>query len=218
MSADLITLRDPRSPAADAYRTLRTNLSFSSLDKPLETLGITAPAADDRKGVTAANLAVTFAQVGQRVVLVDADLRRPSVHHLWGVDSQRGLTTMLLEAPEQPPLVATEIETLHLLPSGTLPANPVDVLASARMDQVIEQLKANADILIFDMPPVLVAADASVLGQKLDGVMLVVRANHTRRDHTSQAKEQLERVRINLLGAVLVDASPDRPSRDYGRQ
>ncbi len=215
MSADLITLRDPRSPAADAYRTLRTNLSFSSLDKPLETLGVTAPAEESGKAITAANLAVTFAQLGKKVVLVDADLRRPTLHQIWGVDNANGLTTMLLEALEHPPLVATEVETLSLLPSGTLPANPVDVLASTRMDQVIEQLKEIADILVFDMPPVLVAADASVLGQKLDGITLVVRANHTRRDHTSQAKQQLDHVKINLLGAVLVDASPDRTSREY---
>ncbi|NDJ86462.1 MAG: CpsD/CapB family tyrosine-protein kinase [Chloroflexi bacterium] len=217
MPPNLITLTDPGSPAADAYRTLRTNLIFSDLDHPIATLGISAPAEDSGKGLTAANLAVTFAQSERRTILVDADLRRPSIHTYWDADNSRGLTTMLLEdaAFDTPPLIETEVEGLRLLPSGTLPANPVDVLASARMDQVIRRLMESADMLVFDMPPVLVAADALVLGQKLDGMLMVVRANHTRRDHTTQARLQLERVSINLLGAVLVDAPYDRTSSDY---
>lgn len=217
MPVQLITVKDPRSPAADAYRTLRTNLLFSELERNQIAIGVTAPAEDNRKGIAAANLAVTFAQGGRKTLLVDSDLRRPSVHTIWGVDNARGLTTMLLEeeALKNPPVIATEVENLHILPSGVLPANPVDVLASARMDQVIQRLMELAEVLIFDMPPVLVAADALVLGQKLGGVLLVVQANQTRRDHTSRAKQQLERVHIKLLGAVLVDAPQDRTSSDY---
>ncbi len=217
MPVDLITLKDPRSPAADAYRTLRTNLIFSNVDKTLATIGVTAPAEDNRKGIAAANLAVTFAQSDHKTVLIDGDLRRPSVHTYWGVDSERGLTTMLLESDtlNNPPVIETEVDNLYVLPSGVLPANPVDVLASAKMDHVIQKLLQSADILIFDMPPVLVAADALVLGHKLDGVMLVVQANNTRRDHTSRAKQQLERVGVNLLGAVLLDAPQDRTSSQY---
>lgn len=217
MPANLITLTDPRSAAADAYRTLRTNLIFSNLDQTLTTLGVTAPAEDNNKGQAAANLAVTFAQGGKPTILVDADLRRPTLHTLWSVDNARGLTTMLLEsgAMQNPPLVNTEVEGLRLLPSGTLPANPVDVLASAKMDQVIQRLMELAEVLIFDMPPVLVAADALVLGQKLGGVMMVVQANQTRRDHTSRAKAQLERVHINVVGAVMLDAPINRPSNQY---
>jgi non-specific protein-tyrosine kinase len=217
MSVDLITLKDPRSPGADAYRTLRTNLLFSSVDRRLTTLGITAAAQDDHKSVAAANLAVTLAQSGRRTVLVDADLRRPEQHTLWGLANERGLTTMLLEDPalETPPLSAAEVEHLHVLTSGPLPPNPVDVLASVRMDQVIQRLLKAADVLLFDMPPVLVAADALVLGQKLGGVLLVVQANKSRRDHTARAKLQLERVGIQLLGAVLLDAPADRASTRY---
>ena len=213
---DLITLRDSRSPAADAYRTLRTNLQFSRLDNPLTTLGVTSAAEDSQKGKAAANLAVTLAQSGKQVVLIDADLRRPSQHTIWRIENNQGLTSMLLaEALDASLLIRTDVENLRILPSGDLPANPVDVLASNRMDQLIVQLKADADILIFDMPPVLAAADASVLGQKVDGVLLVVQANKTQRDHTARARTQLERVDINLLGAVLLDAPSDRASSQY---
>jgi non-specific protein-tyrosine kinase len=214
-NSDLITLKDPRSSVADAYRTLRTNLMFSQLDRPLVTIGITAPALDDDKGKVAANLAITMAQVGKKTILVDADLRLPSQHQLWGKPTTPGLTTALLSDNLDVHLHDTAVDNLHLLTAGELPANPVDVLASARMDQLITKLKTLADIIIWDMPPVLVAADASVLGQKLDGILLVIKANRTRRDHTSRAKAQLERVNARLLGATLIDAPTDRASAKY---
>ncbi|GIK65282.1 MAG: tyrosine protein kinase [Chloroflexota bacterium] len=217
MTVDLITLKDPRSPASDAYRTLRTNLLFSNLDQQVITIGVTAPAQDNHKSVATANLAVTLAQSGRRTVLVDADLRRPEQHTVWGLPNERGLTTMVLEnsALENPPVNETEVENLWVLTSGPLPPNPVDVLASVRMDNVIQQLMKSADFLVFEMPPVLVAADALVLGQKLGGALLVVQANKSRRDHATRAKLQLERVGVRLLGAVLLDAKPDRTSMSY---
>ncbi len=215
--SNLITIQDPRSSAADAYRTLRTNLIFSNLDAPLRTIGVTSAAKDDQKGIAAANLAVTFAQAERRVLLVEGDLRRPAVHTFWNLDSSTGLTSMLLDnaTVENPPLNGTDVEGLRVLCSGPLPANPVDVLASSRLDSVVQRLMADFDVLIFHMPPVLVGADALVLGQKLDGILLATQANHTRRDQTIRAKAQLERVNIRLLGAVLLDAPPDRTYLDY---
>ncbi len=217
MAVDLITLKDPRSPASDAYRTLRTNLLFSNLDQQVITIGVTAPAQDNHKSIATANLAVTLAQSGRRTVLVDADLRRPEQHTVWGLPNERGLTTMVLEnsALENPPVNETEVENLWVLTSGPLPPNPVDVLASVRLDAVIQQLMKSADFLVFEMPPVLVAADALVLGQKLGGALLVVQANKSRRDHATRAKLQLERVGVRILGAVLLDAKPDRTSMSY---
>lgn len=217
---ELVTLTHPRSAAADAYRTLRTNLLFSNLDTPLRTLCVTSPAEENQKGLAAANLAVTFAQSGRRTLLVDADLRRPSVHSLFGVAQTPGLTTALLagtvDATTAPPAtVATEVDGLSVLPSGEQPANTVDVLASEAMAKLVQSLMQNADILIFHTAPVLVGADALVLGQRLDGTILVTQAGKTRRDHTARAKEQLERVHINLLGAVLLDAESDRTSAQY---
>lgn len=213
----LVTIQDPRSAAADAYRTLRTNLIFSNLDAPLRTIGVTSAAQDDQKGVAAANLAVTFAQSERKVALIEGDLRRPAVHTFWNADNDRGLTTMLLEGEntDNSPLIGTDIDGLRVLSSGTLPANPVDVLASSRLDAVVQGLMAEFDVLIFHMPPVLVGADALVLGQKLDGVLMVTQASHTRRDHVTRAKAQLERVNVRLLGAVLLDAPPDRTSMQY---
>lgn len=215
MSVDLIMLKDPRSAAADAYRTLRTNLMFTRLDNPLTTLGVTSPAEDNRKGEAAANLAITLAQAGRRTILIDADLRLPSQHTIWSMSNQNGLTTVLLNEASGLGLQDTEVEGLQILTSGDSPPNPVDVLASQRMDNLLEQLKEQADILIFDMPPVLVAADASVLGQKLDGVILTVQANKSRRDHTARAKAQLERVAVNLLGCALLDAPRESASNNY---
>jgi len=129
---DLITLTDPRSPAAEAYRTLRTNLTFAALDKPIETLLVTSAAPDEDKSVVLANLAVTMAQGERRTILVDADLRRPSLHEIFGVANDRGLTSMIVEetALDDPPLVESGVDNLWLMPSGPLPPNPAAIFSA----------------------------------------------------------------------------------------
>jgi len=204
----VVTLSAPRSPAAEAYRALRLNLAFTSLDKPLETAVISAPAAPSTKSQVAVNLAVVMAQAGQQVILVDADLRRPSLHHFFDTPQEPGLTGYMLsqEGENALALVETGVPNLRLLPSGTLPPNPADILGSQKMDQLLTQLKALADVVVLDAPPVTVAVDASMLGVRTDGVLLVVQAGHTRRDHIAQAKELLERFHVRLQGAVFTDA------------
>lgn len=212
----LITLTDPRSAAAEAYRTLRTNLIFAGLDKPIETLIVTSPGPNEGKSVALANLAVTMAQGERRTIIVDADLRRPTQHQIFGVSNDRGLTTMFVQ-PEtiaNPPLVETEVANLWLLPSGPLPPNPADLLGSRRMEEIIAALRARADILLFDAPPVVAVTDAAVLGMKVDGVLLVVTSGRTRRDDVRQARELLERAHVRLIGAVLTDA-PSGGARRY---
>jgi len=206
---DLITLRDPRSPAAEAYRTLRTNLTFTALDRPLETLLIAAAAPGDDSATVLANLAVTMAQGEKRTVVVDADLRRPTLHEIFGVPNARGLTTMVLEqaALEEPPLVEVGVDNLWLLPSGPLPPNPADILGSSRMEAALAALKPRADIILLSAPPVAAVTDAAVLAMKVDGVLLVVSAGRTRRDHALRAKELLERVHARIVGAVLNNAA-----------
>ncbi len=213
----LITLTDPRAPAAEAFRTLRTNLMYSSVDKALTTILVTSPAEADDKSVTLANLAVTFAQAGNRTILVDADLRRPDQHQIWGINNDRGLSTMMLDdkALADPPLVQSEVANLWLLPTGPLPPVPADVLSSPRMSEIIGVLKARASFILFDSPPVLAASDAALLGSRLDGVLIVVRAGHTRRDHTARARQALDRVHARILGAVLSNA-PRENSGKYG--
>ena len=204
----LITLSQPRSAAAEAFRSLRTNLIFSSVDKPLHTLLLTSAARDDEKSLTLANLAVTFAQAGNRTIIVDADLRQPRQHEIWGIPGERGLTSMMVDdnAIAEPPLEATPVENLHLLPAGELPPNPADLLGGKRMESIITALKARSDYVLFDSPPALAATDAALLGIKLDGALLVVRAGDTRRDHTADARQALERVHVRIVGAVLTNA------------
>ncbi len=214
----LVTLTDPRSAAAEAYRSLRTNLMFSSVERPITTLLVTSPAQSEGKSVALANLAVTFAQAGNKTIIVDSDLRRPSQHDLWGINNERGLTSMMLEdaALSTPPLASTQVENLQVLPSGQLPPNPADILSSQRMNDVIGVLKARAHYILFDSPPVLAVTDAALLGAKLDGVLLVIRAGHTRRDHAARARQALERVHVRIVGAVLTNAPRDSTGGYYG--
>ena len=215
--SSLITLTDPRSPASEAYRTLRTNLYFSSLDHALETLVVTSAAPGEGKSTTLSNLAVTMAQGEKRTILVDGDLRRPSLHKVFDVGNSQGLTTMAVEerALAEPPLVATGVENLWLLPSGPLPPNPAEILGSRRMEEIIAALKARTDIVLFDAPPVIAVTDAAVLGTKVDGVLLVISAAKTRRDHALRAKELLEKVKVRLVGAVLNNALSDQSLGGY---
>lgn len=214
---NLITLTDPRSPAAEAYRTLRTNLLFSSVDEPVHSLVITSPAPQEGKSTALANLAVTLAQSERQTIIVDADLRRPSQHEVWGVSQEPGLTSMVLDALDVPPLVEVGVPNLRLLPSGPLPPNPADILGSTRMDAIIQRLMQEADFVLFDAPPVISVTDAALLAAKLDGVLLVVRGGSTRRDDAEQARELLERLNVRIVGAVLTNAEVDRRrDRYYG--
>lgn len=207
----LVTISDPRSPVSEAYRALRTNLQFASLDKELRTLLVTSAGPGEGKSTTLGNLAVTLAQAEKRVILVDCDLRRPVLHKLFGLSNERGLTTMMVDAAamKNPPLQETGVNGLRLLASGTLPPSPSDLLGSRRMDEVLQVLLADADILLLDAPPVMAVADAAVLATKVDGVLLVVSAGQTRRDNVRVAKSRLEKVNANLLGVVLNNVALD---------
>jgi len=211
----LITLTDPRSPASEAYRTLRTNLSFYSLDKPVRTLVVTSPSPDDGKSITVANLAVTMAQGGMRTILVDCDLRRPSLHTFFDLNSEPGLTNLVLGETSEPPLRMTGVDNLWLLPSGPKPPNPADLLGSKKLDQIIATLTNMADIVLFDAPPVIAVTDAAVLGAKLDGALLVINSGKTRRDHAARAKEVLEKARVRIIGTTLTNAPKDDLAVSY---
>lgn len=219
ISPDLITIHHPRSPVAEAYRILRTNLEFSGLDRPLRILLVTSPGPEEGKSTVLANLGVVIAQAGKKVILADCDLRRPYLHELFGLPGNVGLTTMIVdeEAMKNPPLLDTGVENLLLLPSGPLPPNPAEVLASRRMEEILRRLSAEADMLLLDAPPVISVTDALILASKSDGVILVIRAGHTRREMAVRAKELLEKVNARLLGSVLTDAPVDmRLQRYYG--
>jgi len=201
----LITVADPRSPVSEAYRTLRTNLDFSSLDKPIKTMLVTSAGPEEGKSTVLANLAVITAQTGRKVILVDCDLRRPTLHYIFNLKNDVGLTTMVVDdaAMESPPLQDTGVEGLQLVSSGPLPPNPSELLGSRRMGDIIADLLERADVVLFDAPPVVAVTDAAVLATKVDGVLLVVNAGGTKRDYARAAKARLEKVNANLLGAVL---------------
>nr|WP_255603799.1 CpsD/CapB family tyrosine-protein kinase [Oscillochloris sp. ZM17-4] len=202
----MITLRDPGSAAAEAYRTLRTNIQFSSLDRPLKTLLVTSTAPDEGKSIALANLAVTMAQAEQRVLLVDCDLRRPSLHSIFGLSNELGLTSAILEGEGALPIQATAVNGLSLLSSGPLPPRPADLLGSRRMVALLDRLRATADIVLIDTPPVVAVTDAAVLAPQADGVLLVLQAGHTRRDRAREARQILEKVKANIIGVVLNNA------------
>ena len=211
----LITLTDPRSPISEAYRALRTNFSFYSLDNPMRSLVVTSPAMAEGKSTTIANLAVTMAQSGRKTILVDCDLRRPSLHTLFDLKSEPGLTTAVLSDEADLPLQETGVENLWLLASGPKPPNPADLLGSRKIDQLLERLKEKADLILFDAPPVIAVTDAAVLGAKVDGVLLVINAGKTRRDHAERAKEMLEKAKVRIIGAALTNAPKDASIGDY---
>ncbi|MBI4789330.1 MAG: CpsD/CapB family tyrosine-protein kinase [Chloroflexi bacterium] len=201
----LITVSNPRSPISEAYRTLRTNLDFSSLDKPICSMVVTSAAPEEGKSTTLANLAVTIAQSGKKVILVDCDLRRPSLHHLFNTRSTVGFTDMMRDdgLMAKPPLQETNVPNLRVLTSGTLPPNPAELLASRRMGDVVAALKQHADMVLFDAPPVVAVTDAAVLASKVDAVLLVISAGKTKRDHARKAKALLDKVNARLIGTVL---------------
>jgi non-specific protein-tyrosine kinase len=213
----IITLTDPTSPAAEAYRTLRINLEFASVDEPLRTLLVTSSGPGEGKSTTLANLAVAMSDGDRTVILVDADLRRPSQHELFGLSNEHGLSDMFRteSAFDDPPLQSVPDSSLKVLTSGSLPPIPSQLLAARKMDEVIARLAERADVVLFDAPPVVAVTDASLLATKVDGVLLVVRAGDTRRDHVRAAKDRLEKVNARLVGAVLVNAPFDSSLERY---
>ncbi|MBI1801212.1 MAG: CpsD/CapB family tyrosine-protein kinase [Chloroflexi bacterium] len=213
----LITLSNPRSPISEAYRALRTNIEFSTFDKKLRTLVVTSPSPEEGKSTTLANLAVTMAQSGKQVILVDCDLRKPSQHLVFGARNDRGLTSLMIpDAPlDKPPLQPTAQEGLMLLTAGPLPPNPSEMLGSKRMDEIIAVLSERADIVIFDAPPILAVTDAAVLATRVDGVLLVINAGRTKRDHMQRAHALLSKVNARLIGAVLNNVKFDQSLHKY---
>jgi capsular exopolysaccharide synthesis family protein len=207
----LVTLSEPRSPAAEAYRTLWNNIRFSSPDHPIRTLLVTSAGDDEGKSTTLCNLAVTIAQAGTRAIVVDCDLRRPSLHEILDLANDKGLTSALLDdGGADLPLQPTAVPGLQALTSGPLPPNPADLLGSKRLERVIEALTASADLVLFDSPPVSIVTDAAVLASRVDGVILVIGAGKTRREVAGRVKTILEKANARVLGVVLTNAQIDK--------
>ncbi|MFN4293694.1 MAG: CpsD/CapB family tyrosine-protein kinase [Thermoflexales bacterium] len=206
---NLITLTEPKSPAAEAYRTLRTNLHFAMLDAPMRTLLVASPDSGQNAAKVLANLSVTLAQAGKRTIAVDADLREPALHLAFSAPNTTGLADWLegdANGLGEPPLRSTTLPNLSLLTSGTLPAIPADLISSDRMTYAIERLASMADLVLFNAPPLGQVSDAAVLASRVDGVLLVIEAGKTRLDRAQQAKDILARAHARVIGAVMLGA------------
>jgi polysaccharide biosynthesis transport protein len=209
---ELAVLAHPRSPGAEAFRRLRTNLLFTQAARTLRTLVVTSASPAEGKTTTTANLAIAFARQGMKVLLVDCDLRKPRMHVPFGVPREPGITELVLGYASVEDLVrSTTVERLSLLPSGTLPPDPSEFLGSARMAEVLRELGAGYDLVLIDTPPVLAASDSTVLAARVDGTLLVLRAGSTDRGAAEQALRQLTTVGGRVLGAVLNDPDAQIP-------
>ncbi len=212
----LVVLTAPRSAAAEQYRALRTNLEFLGVDGPLVKVMITSGTPGAGKSLTSCNLAIALAQAGKNTILVDADLRRPMVHHLFGTGNLSGLTTALTRPEEWHKYVTHgPIGGLSLLTSGPIPPNPSEMMSSPIMTELFSQLGQAYDMVIVDTPPVVSFTDAVALSQSLDGVILVVRAGHTSRKVDLKGKERLTQVNARILGIVLNDIEMNDEAYSY---
>lgn len=201
----LAALLYPRSSAAEGYRTLRANIEFAAIDVPIRTLLVTSASPSEGKTVTAANLALVLAQAGRRVLLIDADLRKPGLHTIFRLSNDRGLTTLARSDDVSPTMAihTTEEERLDVLSSGPVPANPAELLGSQRMRTILARLESTHDILVIDSPPLSVVADSAILGSFLDATLLVVDAERSHRGRVRDACEALAKADARVLGAVL---------------
>jgi len=212
----VLTEHDIHSPLIESYRTLRTAIHFMGVESPLRTLVVTSCNPGEGKTITSVNLAITMSLQGRRVVLVDADLRRPSIHYLLEVPGQPGLAELLTgDAQLAEVLHTTRVTGLQVIPAGVTPANPVELLNSEAMTRVIASLLDHADVVVFDSPAALPVSDAHVLASKVDGVLLVVEAEAARKGAIRQAQEFLQRSRARLIGTVLNKVTSGRSGYAY---
>lgn len=202
-NSSLITLTNQKSPITEAYRTLQTNLDFSSLDEAIKSITITSPGVSEGKSTTSANLALTYAQSGKSVLLVDCDLRCPRIHYLFQLSNQQGLSNILCLKKPFEEIRQPINEQLDVLTTGPLPPNPIEFLNSKGLKNFIQQVSAIYDRVIFDTPPVGILTDAALIGSQTDGTLLVVAAGKSEIELTKKAKENLLNVKANLLGTVM---------------
>ncbi|MCH6269421.1 CpsD/CapB family tyrosine-protein kinase [Neobacillus citreus] len=201
---NLIAMLDPKSPIAEQFRTIRTNIQFSSVDQEVRTLMVTSAGPGDGKSTTSANLAVVFAQQGKRVLFVDADLRKPTVHYTFNHTNTFGLTSVLTKQMSLENAVKdTNEQNLFVLSSGPIPPNPAELLGSKAMEQFFKDALELYDMVIFDTPPLLAVTDGQILANKCEGTILVVSSGKTEKDQVVKAKELLDSAQSKLLGVVL---------------
>ncbi|WHH57520.1 CpsD/CapB family tyrosine-protein kinase [Petroclostridium sp. X23] len=212
----LITHNNPKSPISEAYRVLRTNIQFSGVDKPLKIMVVTSAGPGEGKSTTIANLAITFAQSGSKVLLIDGDLRKPKVHKTFNTHNQTGLTNVLAQHADYKQYVKQcDIDNLDILTSGPIPPNPSELLSSNSMKKLLERFREDYEIVLIDAPPVGTVTDAAILSTIVDGTILVAASGQVEIEAAQRAKQLLEKVNANIIGVVLNKLSKNEQGNYY---
>jgi len=217
-STRLVARDMPKTPPAEAYRTLRTNVNFLARTSDLRSISLASPSMGEGKTTTSANLAVALAQTGKRVIAVSCDLRKPRLHRFFDLSNERGVTSIIRD--DLPVTAVAQrvpgVDTLRVIASGPVPHDPSEMLGSEEMEQLLKDLRNYADYVIIDTAPVLVVSDALQVAPKTDGVILIVDASSTMRGAVAATREQLEMVGSNIVGAIFNDFDPARAKMYYG--
>ncbi|MBM4272330.1 MAG: polysaccharide biosynthesis tyrosine autokinase [Deltaproteobacteria bacterium] len=213
---DLVTINLPKSSASESYRGIRTSIQFSSANSTPRVILVSSSGPAEGKTITAANLAITMAQAGNKVAILDCDMRRPRIHRLFNIVKDRGLSNVLVGNCEvHEAILHTEVPNVDIIPSGPIPPNPSEILGSPQMVSLVEHLKNDYERIIIDSPPISAVTDAVILSQYVDGVLLVIRAGETPREIVRNGISQLQSVNARILGAVLNDVEMGRDTYYY---
>lgn len=199
-----MTLDNPKSHISEAYKTIRTNIKFSSNGNKIKTIVITSPSPDEGKTTTAINLAVTMAQAGSKTIILDCDMRNPKIHRIFKLSNASGLSDYLIGEIEYEQVVQnTGVENLYLLSAGTRPPNPAELLTTEKMLALIKEISREFEYIIIDTPPILIFTDAQILSNYADGSIIIIAAGETEREDLVKARELLKRIDVRILGVVL---------------
>ncbi|KMQ52224.1 capsular exopolysaccharide family protein [Chitinispirillum alkaliphilum] len=213
----VFTFTGDDSVITEAYRSLRTNLSFVSPDNPVQTVLLTSAGPGEGKSLTVSNLAMAYAQMGKKILLVDADLRRPVQHHIFGMKREPGFSELFIDNPDYEKIIRpTGRENLYLISAGIFTPNPAELVGSQKMVQIIDDLKARFDMIFFDTPPIIAVTDAALLGTKVDGLLMVIKSHHTDRDIAYRAMNSLKNIGVKIYGTVLNDINLSDRYTSYG--
>jgi capsular exopolysaccharide synthesis family protein len=213
----LITYEDPKSPVSESYRSLRTNISYASADKKIKSLLVSSPQPGEGKSTTTANLAIAFAQLRRKTLLVDADLRKPVQHNVFDQDRGPGLSEYLVgEIDEIKEIIhPTKVDNLFIITAGGLPPNPSELLGSDRMSDLVDKLEHDWDMVLFDSPPIVAVTDASMISSEIDAIAMVIKAGQTERSAVDRALDTISNVRAPLIGTILNGANPETLAGKY---